>query len=78
MFRLGSQAPVAIKPESFNEKAQKLQEYIFEQEEKKKLEAQNKELLLNKERLESALEDKLLNGKTPAKPAASNAHGKKA
>ena len=38
MFRLGSQAPVAIKPESFNEKAQKLQEYIFEQEEKKKLE----------------------------------------
>ena len=38
MFRLGSQAPIAIKPESFNEKAQKLQEYITEQEEKKKLE----------------------------------------
>jgi cell division protein ZapA len=38
------------------------------EEELKKLQAENKELLLNKARLEAALEDKLLGSKTPDAP----------
>jgi len=41
------------------------------QESVKALESENKELLLNKARLEAALEDKLLGGKTGDKPEAS-------
>jgi cell division protein ZapA len=41
------------------------------QEQAKELQAENKELLLNKERLEAALEDKLLGTPAPQKPTGS-------
>lgn len=68
-----------VKTETAETSVKELETQIKQlEEEKKRLEEENKELRLNKERLESALEDKLLNGKTPAKPAASNVHGRKA